>query len=160
MLVPPLFLLVVFFLCIRQTCVCYLYNMKKVWSILSVVCSLMACNHANKEIQDHITKSDSLAINYFRGDGTMDTVVAIKIIRDKQIISQMGAFVGMQSVKGNIKCGYDGSLHFFKMNQVIQDIDFQMNDANCMQFSFLLDGKIAYTGLSPEAKHLLETLRK
>ena len=160
MLVPPLFLLVVFFLCTRQICVCYLYNMKKAWSILSVVCLIMACNHANKEIKEHITNSDSLAINYFKGDGSMDTVVTIKIIRDKKIISQLAAFIGGQSVKGNSKCGYDGSLHFFKMNRIIQDIDFQMNDANCLQFSFLQDGKIAYTDLSQDAKRLLETLRK
>jgi hypothetical protein len=134
--------------------------MKKIWSILSVACLLMACNHSNREIKEHITNSDSLAINYFGGDGSMDTVVAVKIIRDKQIISQLAAFVGGQSVKGNKKCGYDGSLHFFKMNRVIQDIDFQMKDVNCMQFSFLLDGKIAYTSLSQEAQSLLETLRK
>ena len=121
---------------------------------------LTACGHANKEIKDQIINSDSLAINYFSGDGSMDTVVAIKIIRDKQIISQMVAFIGEESIKGNNKCGYDGSLHFFKMNRVIQDINFQMNDARCRQFSFLLEGKIAYTDLSQEAKRLLETLRK
>lgn len=134
--------------------------MKKVFCIISFVGVLMSCNHPNKEIKNRISDSDSLAINYFKGDGSMDTVVSIRIIRDKQKINQLAAAIGKQSVSGNYKCGYDGSLHFFKLNAVIQDIDFRMKEGDCMYFTFLLDGKQQATKLSPGAKELINAFRK
>ena len=49
---------------------------------------------------------------------------------------------------------------FFKKNMVVQDIDFRMNDAACMYFTFKQDGKTAATALSPEAKKLLKYINK
>ncbi len=121
---------------------------------------LSACNWGNEKIKERITNSDSVAINYFKGDGSIDTVVAVKIIRDKKAINELAGLIAAKNISGNFKCGYDGSLHFFKMNHVIQDIDFKMNDADCMHFSFSLDGKLSATKLSPEAKQLLELLKK
>ena len=90
----------------------------------------------------------------------MDTVVAVKIISDKMIITQLADLISTNAMSDIYKCGYDGSLHFFKQNKVIQDINFRMNDVNCMQFSFLQDGELAATKLTPEAKQLLESVRK
>lgn len=101
-----------------------------------------------------------MAINYFKGDGSIDTVVAVKIIRDKMTINELANVIASKKSSDNFNCGYDGSLHFFKMNRVIQDIDFKMNDADCMHFSFSQDGKLTATKLSQEAKHLLESLKK
>jgi hypothetical protein len=134
--------------------------MKHVLYILIALCTLMACNYPNKEIKERIANSDSMAINYFKGDGTMDTVVAVKIIRDKQNIGQLATFISERSVKGNDKCGYDGSLHFFKMNMVVQDIYFRMNEKECMYFSFLQYGKTQATALSQAAKELIISFRK
>ena len=127
-----------------------------------LVCIIIfsACNNSNEKIKERVTNSDSVAINYFKGDGSMDTVVAVKIIRDKKTINKLATLIGAKNSSGNMKCGYDGSLHFFKINRVIQDIDFKMNDANCMHFSFSQEGKLTATRLSPEAKQLLESLRK
>lgn len=138
----------------------YLYPMKNALIIFFAACILPACNRTNKQIQERIVNSDSVAINYFKGDGTMDTVVAIKIVRDKQKVEQLVRHIAAQSAEGNDKCGYDGSLHFFKMSKVIQDIDFRMNEEGCMYFSFMQDGKIKYTALSPAAKDLINFLRK
>lgn len=134
--------------------------MKQVWYLISMVCTLMACNHPNKEIKEQIIGSDSLAINYFKGDGSMDTVVAIRIIRDKQKIDQLAALISERATEAKYTCGYDGSLHFFKMNTVIQDIDFRMNEVNCMNFSFKLNNKSQATVLSEEAKELINSFRK
>jgi hypothetical protein len=134
--------------------------MKHVLYILICVCTFIACSHPNKEIKERISNSDSLAINYFKGDGTMDTVVAVKIVRDKKKIEQLAGFIAGRSVEGNYICGYDGSLHFFKMNQVIQDIDFRMNEVGCMYFSFLQYGKPQATALSQAAKELISSFRK
>ncbi len=100
-----------------------------------------------------------MAINYFKGDGTMDTVIAVKIIADKNKISQL-AKMAAGTIVDNGNCGFDGSLHFFKSNQVIQDISFRMNDAACSQFTFRLDGKVYFTQLNSEAKALITSFKK
>jgi hypothetical protein len=133
--------------------------MKNLFILIGCIIAFSACNTSNEKIKEYITNSDSMAINFFKGDGTMDTVVAVKIIRDKKTINDLVALIAAKKSSGNVKCGYDGSLHFFKMNRVIQDIDFKMNDADCMQFSFSQEGKLTATKLSPEAKKLLESLR-
>ena len=71
----------------------------------------------------------------------------------------LAGFAGSSS-KENFKCGYDGSLHFFKMNRIIQHVNFRMNDVQYMHFSFILKGKLYTTQLLPEAKQLLDGLRK
>jgi hypothetical protein len=100
-----------------------------------------------------------MAINYFKGDGTMDTVVAVKIISDKNKMNQLAKMAG-GTVTDNSNCGFDGSLHFFKNNQVIQDISFRINDSKCSHFSFKLDGKLYFTELSPEAKDMILSFKK
>jgi hypothetical protein len=42
-----------------------------------------ACNRPNKKIKEYINNIDSVAINFFKGDETMDTVVAVKMVRNK-----------------------------------------------------------------------------
>lgn len=100
-----------------------------------------------------------MAINYFKGDGTMDTVVAVKIISDKSKITQLAKIAG-GTVTANNNCGFDGSLHFFKNNQVIQDISFRMYDPECNHFSFKLDGKLYCTQLKAETKDFILSLKK
>ncbi len=119
-----------------------------------------ACKRPNTKIKERINNSDSIAINYFKGDGTMDTVVAVKIVRDKKIIRQLSDLIIASSAEPNLTCGYDGSLHFFKRNMVVQDIDFRMYDVNCMFFTFKQEGIIVATKLLPEAKQLLESIKK
>jgi hypothetical protein len=121
---------------------------------------LVSCKRSDTKIKERISNADSIAINYFKGDGTMDTVVAVKILRDKKIMEQLCSLISQESADVNTKCGYDGSLHFFKENRVEQDIDFRMNDKECMFFTFKQEGKLSATVLSPEAKQLLETIRK
>ena len=119
----------------------------------------VSCKEAVPALTKKIADADSLAINYYKGDGSMDTVVAVKIIADKNTIHNLAKMAGA-SVTENFKCGYDGSLHFFKSNQVIQDIDFRMNDAACAHYSCTLNGKLNSTALSAEAKDLLLSLKK
>ena len=121
---------------------------------------LSGCDQSNEEIKERIIDSDSVAINYFRGDGNLDTVVAVKIIRDSGKIAQLAQFIsaGPSSKKQN--CGYDGSIHFFKMSKVIQDVNFRMNQANCMHFSFFQNGNFKTSELSTEAKALLDSISK
>ena len=134
--------------------------MKNVIFVLGFFAMLVSCKRLNREIKERLISADSVAINFFKGDGSMDTVVAVMIVRDKKTIEQLSSLIGASSTEFNIKCGYDGSLHFFKQNRVEQDIDFRMNDKDCMCFSFNQNGKTFATILSPEAKELLQVLRK
>jgi hypothetical protein len=131
----------------------------KYFTLIIIAILFTSCKNAVTQLTAKIIDADSMAINYFKGDGSMDTVVAVKIIRNKEQVNQLAKMAG-GTITDNFKCGYDGSLHFFKMSKVIQDIDFRMNDVQCMHFSFMLEGKLYATALSPEAKQLLESLRK
>ena len=119
-----------------------------------------ACNRPNTKIKERTSNADSIAINFFKGDGKMDTVVAVKIVHDKKLIEELSSMISATSAKPNIKCGYDGSLHFFKNNMVIQDIDFRMNDAACMYFTFKQEGELKASVLSPSTYQLLKKIRK
>lgn len=132
--------------------------MKTILTLLLVL-ALFACNNTNKAFMEKVTDADSIAINYYTGDGRMDTVVAVKILKDKQQITQLSTFIGGKGTD-HYKCGYDGSLHYFKRGAVLQDVDFRMNDAQCMHFSFSLNGQLYSTALSAEARQLLESVRK
>jgi hypothetical protein len=134
--------------------------MKRYLLFSSLFFIILSCNQSNELIKEQIIHSDSVAINYFKGDGTMDTVVTVKIIKDQKIIDQLTHFVSQNKRKMNYSCGVDGSLHFFKMNKVIQDVNFGMNESGCSYFSFTLQGKMQATELSSGAKELIVSLRK
>ncbi len=125
----------------------------------SFIIALTSCNSTNIQIKERISNADSVAINYFKGDGTMDTVIAVKIVSDKKILEQLTHLIAASSTEANAKCGYDGSLHFFKKDMVVQDINFRMNDVSCMYFSFIQKGQRGATVLLPEAKNLLISIR-
>jgi hypothetical protein len=110
-------------------------------------------------IKELVQTSDSVAINFFKGDGTRDTVVKVMILRDKKQVRDLAGYIESGTIE-NVNCGYDGSIHFFKNNMVVKDIDFRMNDAQCMHFSFVLDKNIYSTKLSAEAKTFLEAVKK
>ena len=136
----------------------YIYSMKFLAIVICCII-LVSCKESVPQLTAAITNADSLAINYFKGDGSMDSVVAVKIIADKNKMNQLAKLAGGSTTE-NFNCGFDGSLHFFKNNQVIQDIQFRMNDAACAHFSFKLQGKLYSIALSAEAKDLLLSLKK
>ena len=134
--------------------------MKNSLILYGLVFIISSCNQSNDLIKEQIIHSDSVAINYFKGDGTMDSVVLVKIIKNQKIIDQLTDFVSQNNRKMNYSCGVDGSLHFFKMNKVIQDVNFGMNESGCSYFSFSLQGKMQSTELSAAAKELILSLKK
>lgn len=134
--------------------------MKNFLVIACAVFFLSACNKNGKALKEKIVNADSVAINFFKGDGTMDTVVAVKIVRDKSSVDKLTNLICSASAALKSNCGYDGSIHYFKNNIVIQDIDFRMNSTDCCQFSFLLDGQKAATELTGEGRLFLSGLKK
>jgi len=134
--------------------------MKTIVLFASLLVCLTACHSTNKKLKAITVDADSVAINYFKGDGTIDTVVTVRIIRDKNDVNKLSDYVSANPTNPDAQCGYDGSLHFFKQDSVVTDIYFRMNDEHCMLFSFLEEGKITATVLSADAKQFLETVRK
>lgn len=133
--------------------------MKRFYFFGLIIICLVACNHEDKALKEIIVNADSVAINYFTGDGKADSVTDVKIIRDKQVIEQLAEQITERKAEFKSHCGYDGSIHFFKNDRVVQDIKFRMQSTDCEQFSFNKDGKQAATVLSPEADRLLKNLR-
>lgn len=133
--------------------------MKNLIFVLLLI-TLAACHHADKNSKAITSGADSVAINYFTGDGNVDTVTAVKIIHDKDTMQQLSDLIAERLVDIKTNCGYDGTIHFFKNDMVVQDIKFRMNDENCMLFTFIEDGKFTATALSPEAKKLLMAIKK
>ena len=131
-----------------------------IFKVLVIGLFVTGCKRQNRQLNQWIQNSDSAAINYFQGNGSMDTVVAVKIIRDKNIIEQLGNFISSDIIKEKAGCGVDGSLHFFKDGMVMQDIYFRMNDDGCNQFTFSFEKENRAARLSAEAKKLLLQLKK
>jgi len=125
---------------------------------LSAAALFFSCKNSTG-IKEVALDADSAAINFYRGDGSMDTVVHVAILRNKKEIETLADFIESGATE-NFKCGYDGSLHFFKNNAVTRDIDFRMNEADCMHFSFILRGKLYSTKLSSAAKEFLQSINK
>lgn len=129
-----------------------------IFIITIVVLFTTGCTHGNPQLKDRLQNSDSAVINYFNGNGSMDTVVSVKIIRDKKVLEQLGNYVSAVVTKEKPGCGYDGSIHFFSNNIVTQDIYFRMQN-DCSQFSFSFNRVRGASQLSADAKKLLILLR-
>jgi hypothetical protein len=131
--------------------------MKRILTAFVVLAFFAACNEATG-IKDFVAGSDSVAINFYKGDGSMDSVVKVVILRDSVQVSTLAGFIEAKQTHHN-KCGVDGSLHFFKRDVVLKDVDFTLDEAGCMQFSFFMNGKSYYTELSTKAKGFLSGLK-
>jgi len=130
--------------------------MKKIFIAFVALAFFTSC-HDSTGIKDFVAGSDSVAINFYKGDGSMDSVVKVVILRDSAQVATLADFIESKEVE-QAKCGYDGSLHFFKKDMVLKDVDFRMNEKDCMQFSFMLNNKIYATRLSGKAKDYLSAL--
>jgi hypothetical protein len=120
---------------------------------------LMACHTSNKEIRSAVENSDSVAVNYFN-EAVTDSVVAVKIIRDKHTMDQLTDLISADTTAFAPHSGVDGSIHFFKQDAVVEDVFFTLHNDSSMFFFFKQDGRIVATTLSPSAKQLLQSLEK
>jgi hypothetical protein len=126
--------------------------------LLLLLTILFSCSKPTG-IKNVIANADSVAINYFKGDGTADIVTNMVMLKDKNQISKLADYIEAATTE-NYKCGYDGSIHIFKKDAVVQNIDFRLNDVQCMHFSFLINNKLFSTQLSAEAQVFLLSVNK
>jgi hypothetical protein len=130
----------------------------KYFLIAVLALNLFSCTKPTG-IKEVISGADSVAINFFKGDGTADTVTNMVMLRDKSQINKLADYVEAAKAE-QYKCGYDGSIHIFKRDAVLQDISFSFNDVQCMHFSFLLNHKLFSTKLSAKAVQFLKSVNK
>ena len=119
-----------------------------------------SCGHHEKELESRIIHPDSIAINYFTGDGKMDSVTSVAIVHDSTAINQLVSEIVSSKRVTKSDCGYDGSLHFFKRDTVVQDIPFRMNNPSCMQLVFRENQNPVALLLSEKAKELLLNMQQ
>jgi hypothetical protein len=154
MLVPLCILIEWFFYLLT-----YLYLMRNILAIAASI-FFISCSYDNKKLKEKLIVADSAAINYFQGNGSMDTVIAVRIIRDKKSIDQLSNFISSDIIKEKSGCGVDGSIHFFKNDVVMQDIYFRISDEDCNQFTFSFEKENGAARLSADAKKLLLQLKQ
>lgn len=126
--------------------------------LLGLAVVIAACNSRNRTVYEQINQSDSIAINFFKGDGTMDTVVTVRIVRDSSTIAALADYITAESSEMQHRCGYDGSMHFFKNNIVVRDIYFS-NTGSCRFFLFTDKGKRVVATLPDAAGALIQSIR-
>jgi len=121
---------------------------------------LASCNQTATELKERIAGADSIAINYFNPGGKMDSVMAVAIIRDTKALEQLTNTITHSKSSVTNNCGYDGSIHFFKRDMVVQDVFFASNSKEgCSQFLFSLNGNMQATKLTEEAKVFLAAIK-
>ena len=125
--------------------------------LLLIIYSFAACS-SPVDLSVPFNQADSIAINFFAGDGTPDSVHRVVLIRDKETIASLSAFVSASNSQ-KLCGGNDGNLNIFAMNQVIQKIDFSFYNQSCMQFSFWYNQQLHHTRLSKEAREFLLELK-
>jgi hypothetical protein len=125
---------------------------------MAIIILLTACHSYNKQLKTVVENADSIAINYYRGNGTDDTVMSVIIIRDEQQIDQLVRYVSEDGPVGPDSCGVDGAIYFFKNDSVVQRVDFALSRSTCNYFSYEQNGKNVCTLYSDSAKTLLARL--
>jgi len=131
--------------------------MIRLTAFLAIVILVSSCSKPTG-IKEVVLSADSVAVSFFKGDGSIDPVVKVVMLRDRENLEKLAGYIESGRTE-NFKCGYDGSLHFFKKDIVLKQVDFRMNDADCMHFSFLIDGKLYNTNLSAEAKQFIRSIK-
>ena len=120
----------------------------------------ISCNNVHQPTRTLLNNTDSIAINFFTGDGKMDSVTAVRIIKDKEAIVNIVQQATASIFTNKKTCGYDGSLHFFKSNRVVLDIWFKKNNPLCNAFEFVYNGKLVHTKLTSEMATMLHSFQK
>lgn len=132
--------------------------MKLLVCCLALALIIGSCQYKNTALQERLEQADSAAINFFKGDGSMDTVVAVRIIRDKAQLIQLSQFLSEKSVSEKPSCGEDASIHYFKGGVVMQDVYIGSKRNNCNRCFFVLNGERQNTELSSEARTFIQQL--
>jgi hypothetical protein len=124
--------------------------------ILSFI--LFSCdNSVEDKLEDITENSDKVEIFFYNGmESNIDDKSKIVVISDKNEIERIMKFVSSEDTP-EYKCGYNGSISFFKENVLLLEMEFNI-EVQCNHFSFILNSAIFYKEMTGEGRSYLENL--
>ena len=109
-----------------------------------VVYFFSSCAQPDKAWRERLVNIDSVAINFFAGNGSMDSVVGVTVVRDAATIDSIRQWITAEQAKpSNEPCGPQASMHFFGMGKVMHDAEWGI--ASCGLVQYRWQGQTQYT---------------
>ena len=120
---------------------------------LFIIIILTACKES--VVKQSFSSADSLVV-YFKNE-TAGIVTKTVQTTEKNAIKKMIDLIDSKPA-GELQCGYDGKMFFYKDNEKIQEVDFKFLSDTCNHFALLLNGDIMYTSMSGEAIDFIKAI--
>ena len=99
-------------------------------------------------VKQSFSSADSLVI-HFKNE-QQGVVTKTVQTADSKAINRVIEFIDGKTAD-HLQCNYDGKMFFFSEGKQIQEVDFNMTEKDCTQFSLLVNGKLISTKMNPEA---------
>lgn len=99
-------------------------------------------------VKQSFSSADSLVI-HFKNE-QQGVVTKTVQTTDTKAISRVIEFIDGKTTD-QLQCNYDGKMFFFSEGKQIQEVDFNMTEKACTQFSLLINGKLISTKMNPQA---------
>ena len=126
--------------------------MKLIVCIITVILCI-SCGHS--PLVSQFEGSDSVAVKF--KEPATGTVIKEVATSQAYAIQDLLRFTGSEET-GQLKCGYDGNIVFYKKGIVAGDVDFNYSTDGCHHFLFMANGKLTATKMSNEAADFLKDL--
>lgn len=106
-------------------------------------------------VEQKLSGTDSVMVQFF--DAKSGMIYNAVTSTEKSAIKKLSSFMEGRTVTP-MKCGPNGKVQFFSKSQLLLDATYHSATADCRYFSFDLDGKLQYVGMSNEAADFLQDL--
>ena len=116
---------------------------------------IISCGGSGSERSKQLSASDSLVINF--NVPQTNNIEKTVTTTEKKAIKKLAGYVDGKSTE-NYKCGYDGTLMFYKQGVLVNDVSFNYSGEGCRHFIMKVDDHLAATTMSNEAADFLKSL--
>ena len=120
-----------------------------------IIIIFAACGGSGSAINKQLSGSDSLVINFNNPQST--TLNKTVTTTEKTAIKKLINYVDSKTSEA-YKCGYDGSMLYYKKGILTGDVSFNYSGDGCHHFISDVDGKFIPTTMSNEAANFLKSL--
>ncbi len=132
-----------------------IFEMKTIISALVII--LLASCSTNGPAGKKLTGCDSLVISFNAPNS--DSIVSMVSTTEKKAIRKLAGFLNGKEAE-QYKCGYDGSMVFYKDGQEIMPALFKFSEEGCRHFLFDINNKLTSTRMSNEEVSFLQSLKE
>jgi hypothetical protein len=129
------------------------YKIMKLIVSLTAAILFISCGHS--PLVSQFEGSDSVAVKFIE----LGTGAVIKEVATSQTyaIKDLLRFADSEET-GQLKCGYDGNIVFYKKGTVAGNLAFNYKTDGCHHFLFMANGRLTTTKMSNEAADFLKDL--